>query len=115
MPFSRFILVLLFFAFADPFSVADSLGICFRDLELYDPALALGLTAMLAETEVEDLGLDFSDFGDPPCPVSQLNRGAYVRRKVKHILVVSRYEGLIAVRKGFHAFLDMFKLGSVVL
>ena len=72
------------------------------DLKRYDPEMAQGLEWVLRHPGAEDLGLDFDELpGLDPAPVTDASKADFVRRKVRHVLLECRRDGLEAVRSGF--------------
>ena len=55
--------MLLFVEPVDPHGIALKCHTEFRDMDLFDPSFSRGLRSMLAVPEIEDLCLDFSEFG----------------------------------------------------
>jgi hypothetical protein len=53
------------------------------DLKRYDPEMGASLEWVLTHGGADDLGLDFDELpGGEPCPVTDLNKADFVRRKV---------------------------------
>ena len=64
--------------------------------------MAQGLEWVLRHPGAEDLGLDFDELpGLDPAPVTDASKADFVRRKVRHVLLECRRDGLEAVRSGF--------------
>ena len=64
--------------------------------------MAKGLEWVLRHPGAEDLGLDFDGLpGLDPAPVTDACKADFVRRKVRHVLLECRRDGLGAVRSGF--------------
>ena len=79
------------------------------DLKRYDPDVGASLEWLLDNSGVEHLGMDFEDVpGEKPQPVNDVNKGSFVRRKIKYMLVGCRVKHLEAIRSGFwQALMDL--------
>lgn len=79
----------------------------FRDLEIFDPQLALSLTKIISCDGVDSWQLDFEDVGEQNRAVTDENKVEYVRRKTYHVLLGCRLDALNAIKRGFHSIREL--------
>mgnify|MGYP001076970432 FL=1 len=86
-----------------------------RDLEIFDPNLARGLRALVMEEHVDTFLMDFGMAGgNPKEAVTDSNKFAYAKKKVKWALYKSRMRGLSFIREAFWNFISMSQFDTVI-
>jgi len=72
------------------------------DLKIFDPEMASSLEWILQHAGADDLGLDFDELpNQESCPVTDLNKADFVKKKIRHVLMEARLPSLEALREGF--------------